>query len=391
MNDFRHRFKKTFGTVLPYAIVIIVAFCFGLKFNDFNWEGKHTGGELNYSSVDQLYGVLRDNYDGTLDPQKLTDGMKKGLVEAAGDPYTTYFTEKESQEFRDSLEGKFSGIGAELGKREERLVIISPLDGFPAAKAGLKAGDAILQVNGEDAAEWSVEQAVSKIRGEKGTTVQLKIARDNQPMDFTITRDEITIPSVKSEVKDGIGYLQISRFAEDTAELSRKAAQDFKKQNVKGVVLDMRGNGGGYLEAAVDVSSLWINGKVVVEERDGDKVVDTLRGKGASVLEGVPTAVLIDGGSASASEIVAGALQDHNAATLIGAKSFGKGSVQSLEKLKSGGELKVTVARWYTPNGKNIDKEGISPNIEVKLEDADAAAGRDPQKDRAFSWVNGER
>ncbi|HSX28099.1 MAG TPA: S41 family peptidase [Candidatus Saccharimonadales bacterium] len=374
----------------------VIAFGMGVKLSGFDLtslernKNSKAPADLNYTSVEQLYDRLRQKYDGNLDAEKLIDGMKKGLVEATGDPYTTYFTPKESQDFQDSLDGKFSGIGAELGKKDGQLVVVSPLEGFPAQKAGVKTGDIILQVNGEDASKWSVDQAVSKIRGDKGTTVKIQVARDQKPLEFTITRDDITIPSVKYEVtSDNIGYMQISRFAEDTGALAQKAADEFKSKNVKGVVLDLRGDGGGYLDAAVSVSSLWLdNGQTVVQERQGNKVVDTLQAKGGNVLKGFPTVVLIDGGSASASEITAGALQDTANAKLVGVKSFGKGSVQELQKLNDGSELKVTVARWYTPKGKNIDKEGISPDIEVKMNDDDVAANRDPQKDRSFSFIN---
>ncbi len=381
---------------VPFIIVAVIAFGMGVKLSGFDLtslernKNSKAPADLNYTSVEQLYDRLRQKYDGNLDAEKLIDGMKKGLVEATGDPYTTYFTPKESQDFQDSLDGKFSGIGAELGKKDGQLVVVSPLEGFPAQKAGVKTGDIILQVNGEDASKWSVDQAVSKIRGDKGTTVKIQVARDQKPLEFTITRDDITIPSVKYEVtSDNIGYMQISRFAEDTGALAQKAADEFKSKNVKGVVLDLRGDGGGYLDAAVSVSSLWLdNGQTVVQERQGNKVVDTLQAKGGNVLKGFPTVVLIDGGSASASEITAGALQDTANAKLVGVKSFGKGSVQELQKLNDGSELKVTVARWYTPKGKNIDKEGISPDIEVKMNDDDVAANRDPQKDRSFSFIN---
>ena len=303
-----------------------------------------------------------------------------------------YFTEEEAKQFFGDLEGKFSGIGAELDKKDGQLVIVATIDNAPAQKAGLKAGDAIAKVNDEDATTWSVEQAVSKIRGEKGTTVKLSIVRDGELQEFSIVRDEITTPSVTYSVgDDNIGYLRISRFAEgDTTALARKAAEEFKAKGVKGVVLDLRGNGGGYLSAAQDIAGLWLNDKVVVQERRGNVVQDTLRSGTDPVLEGVSTVVLVDGGSASASEIVAGALRDNGAAKLVGIKTFGKGSVQQIEDMTGGGELKVTVAKWYTPNGKNINKEGIDPDVKVELSDDDIKNARDPQKDKAYSLVKGE-
>lgn len=343
--------------------------------------------DLDYRTVEDVYDTLRANYDGELDQEKVLDGIKTGLAESTGDPYTEYMNAEETKQFNDDLNGTFSGIGAELGKEKDSIVIISPISGFPADKAGLKARDVVIEINGESAQGMSVSDAVSKIRGEKGTEVTLKVVRDQaQALEFKIVRETITIPSVESELLEGnIGYLKISRFSEDTVRLSREAATKFKQANVKGVVLDVRGDPGGLLDASIQVSSIWLpRGKTVLQEKSGGKVIKTYTATGDSILEGVPTVVLINGGSASASEIVAGALKDNNAATLVGEKTYGKGSVQSLQKLAYGSVLKVTIARWYTPADKNIDKEGIKPDQEVKISDEDAAAKRDPQKDKAL-------
>lgn len=350
---------------------------------------KNTGG-LDLSSVQSLYATLEDKYEGDLDTGKLIDGAKHGLVEASGDPYTVYFTAEEAKSFQNDLEGSFEGIGAELGKREEKLVIISTLDSSPALGAGLKAGDQIAAVNDQPSLDWSVEKAVSQIRGKKGTTVKLTIIRGEElPRDFTITRDTISDPSVKTEITaDNIGILRVSRFGEtDTVRLARAAAQDFKDRGVKGVVIDLRGNGGGYLKSAQDLASLWLDNKVVVTERRGGNISDTLRSGRNPILGGVPTVVLVNGGSASASEILAGALRDNNAAKLVGQKTFGKGSVQTIEDVSGGGQLKVTIAKWYTPNGKNISKEGITPELVVELTEQNVAAGQDPQKDKALELL----
>jgi carboxyl-terminal processing protease len=348
--------------------------------------------ELDFTSVQQTYDALRNNFAGDpLDANKLIEGAKRGLVQAAGDPYTTYFSDEEAKQFLGDLEGTFTGIGAELSKKDNKLTVVSVLDDSPAKKAGVLASDVIVKVNDQDAADWSVDKAVSQIRGEKGTSVKLTVIRGGQDVkDFNITRDLITNPSVKYEVgADNIGYLRISRFAEgDTSILARKAAEDFKAKKVKGVVLDLRGNGGGYVTAAQDISSIWLGkGKTVVSERKDGQVIEELKTSGSSILEGVPTIVLIDGGSASASEIVAGALHDYKAATLVGEKSFGKGSVQKLQELPGGGQLKVTIALWYTPDGKNINKEGIKPDTEVKMTEDAAAKNQDPQKDKAFELL----
>lgn len=375
--------------ILITVFVAAVSFVTGTRSDEViaRFDGKTSPTAVDFSSLNDVYSVLRSKYDGKLDTQALIDGAKHGLVEATGDPYTSYFTAKEAAEFENDLEGSFQGIGAELGKRNDQLVIISTLDDSPAKAAGLLANDIIVDVNGEDATSWTIEQAVSKIRGEKGTTVKLSVLRGDQGVkDFSITRDEINNPSVKSEITtENIGLLRISRFGEsDTASLSRNAAEQFKAAGVRAVVLDLRGNGGGYLEAARDVASLWLEDKVVVTQRQNGVTIDTLHSDNDAPLKGIKTIVLIDGGSASASEIVAGALHDHGVATLVGEKTFGKGSVQTMESVPGGGMVKITVAKWYTPNGKNINKEGIKPSVEVKLTAEDINANRDLQKDKAF-------
>lgn len=351
---------------------------------------KDLPADLDYTSVEQLYDALKRTYDGQLDAQKLMDGLKDGLAKATGDQYTEYLSSKEAKEFNDDLNGTFSGIGAELGKEENFLIVVSPIAGFPAEKAGLRPKDIITAIDNEPAYDLSVSEAVSKIRGPEGTKVKLKIVRSNsEELEFEIVRSKITIPSVTSEIIEGnIGYIKVSRFSDDTAGLSREAAEKFKRAGVAGVILDMRGNPGGLLDSAVDISGLWLpKGKTVLQEKRGGKVIRSFTAKGSAVLQGVPTVVLIDEGSASASEITAGALKDNDAATLIGQKTFGKGSVQQLESLSAGSILKVTIARWYTPGGKNIDKEGIEPDQKVERTADDFAAGRDPQKEAAINFL----
>jgi len=346
---------------------------------------------LDYSSVNEVYQVLKSKYDGKLDEQTLLNGMKKGMVEAAGDPYTTFFDTEGAKAFNEQLNGSFSGIGAELGKQGSDVIIISPINGFPAEKAGLKSKDIIASIDGQDAAGLSIDEAVKRIRGEKGTSVTLVIVRDSQQrLEFTIVRDTITIPSVESKILDNnIGYIQISRFSEDTSSLVDAAAKDFKAKNVKGIVLDLRNDPGGYLTAAVNVSSEWLKpGQIILQEKRDGKVTQSYNAQGTGQLVGVPTVVLINEGSASASEITAGALKDNNAATIIGVKSFGKGSVQEPTPFSNGSMLKVTVARWYTPAGKNIDKEGIEPTTKVELTAENIKAGVDTQLNAAKDQLN---
>ncbi len=376
--------------LLVVALLVgVVAFVGGTRSTEIlaQLDGKNSPSALDFSSLNDVYSVLRSKYNGDIDPQALIDGAKHGMVAATGDPYTAYFTPAEADEFNGELEGTFSGIGAELGVRDDQLVIVSPLDDSPAKKAGLLGGDAVLKVNGEETTGWTTDKAVSKIRGEKGTTVKLTVYRDNGLKDISITRDTISVPSVKSEITEGnIGVLRISRFAEDTSGLARKAAESFQAAGVKGVVLDLRGNGGGYIDSAQAVASLWLENKVVVRER-GTFGTETLNSENNAPLKGIKTIVLVDGGSASASEIVAGALSDHGVATLVGEKTFGKGSAQIIEDVPGGGQLKVTVAKWYTPNNKNINKEGIKPSVEVKITAEDVEAKRDTQKDKALELL----
>lgn len=357
---------------------------------------------LDYSGVEEVYDTLKQSYDGQLSENELQDGLKEGLAKATGNPYTEYLNKDAAKEFDNDLSGTFSGIGAELSKNKDTIVVIAPIAGYPAEKAGLKPKDVIAEIDNQSAYDLTVSEAVKRIRGPKGTKVTLKVIREGQaPLTLEITRDTITIPSVDSSILDGnIGYLKISRFGEDTTALAKSAAQKFKDAGVKGVILDLRSDPGGLLESAVDVSSLWLQNKVVLQEKRGEEVIRTYNSRGAATLIGIPTVVLINEGSASASEITAGALKDNGAATLMGVKSFGKGSVQQLVDLKQCGDfklfqntdqhpcgvLKVTIARWYTPGGKNIDKEGITPDKEVKMSDEDFKNNRDPQKDAALQF-----
>jgi carboxyl-terminal processing protease len=312
------------------------------------------------------------------------NGQKSGLADAVGDPYTEFFTEEETKEFNESLNGTFEGIGAELGKEGSFVIIVSPIKGAPAEKAGIQAQDIITKIDGEDATDISISEAVSRIRGPKGETVTLTIIRAGEEKEISIVRDTITIESVEWELSDKTGIITISRFGDDTVSLTRKAAQELKDQGATSIILDLRSNPGGLLDAAVGVSSVWLpKGTTVLEEKRNGQVVQTFKTTNQPILEGVPTVILINGGSASASEIVAGALHDNKAATLIGTKTFGKGSVQRVIPLSAGGSLKVTIARWFTPQGKNIDKEGIAPDTVVEITPEDREAERDPQLDAA--------
>lgn len=383
--------KIIIGAILVFALGFYSSESDLIKFNINRQKDaqntKELPEQLNYDAVEEVYAKLKADFDGDLDPAKLQDGLREGLVSAAGDPYTEFLDEQASKEFQENLTGSFEGIGAELDKKDELIVIVSPISGFPADKAGLRANDAIVEIDGESAVDLSIIQAVQKIRGPKGTEVKLGVIRGDERLDFTITRDTISIPSVETEKVNGnIGVIRLSRFGEDTAELVREAAQKFKNENVKGIILDLRGNPGGLLNASVDVASIWLpKGQTVLQEKRGEQVIKTYFAEGNPILNGINTIVLINEGSASASEIVAGALSDHEAATLVGMKSFGKGSVQEVNELEYGGLLKVTIARWYTPSGVNIDEDGIKPDKTVKITEEDIEKERDPQQKAAIN------
>lgn len=402
LQDLRKRAHVSKATLKLAGIGILTLVVFGagvmvgngsIMLNQFATQNGNLPDKLNYATVNQVYEALKANYDGELTQSELMDGLKAGLVQAAGDPYTDYFNPDQAKKFSDQIAGTFSGIGAELGKDVDgNLIVIAPLNGSPANKAGLKAKDIISQINGTSTSGMSTDDAVSKIRGKKGTKVTLQVIRDGKEQDVTITRDDITLPSVTYKILDSnVGYIQINEFGDDTTKLAMQAAQKFKDENVKGVVLDLRGDPGGLLDSAVAVSSLWLptGTKVLDEKRDGT-VIQTYTANGNDLLRNIPTAILIDGGSASAAEITAGALKDNGAATLIGEKSFGKGSVQKLVGFSDGGALKVTIARWYRPNGQNIDKKGIIPDKKVSITADDIKNGTDPQKDAAINAVLGQ-
>ncbi len=311
------------------------------------------------------------------------DGARAGLVSAGGDPYTIYLDAAQAKVLSDDLDGQLSGIGAQIAIKNNILTVVAPVPGTPADKAGLRPGDVIEDINNQDTTTMGIDVAVAKIRGKADTNVTLKIARSGAPAAFnvTITRANIQVPSVNWSVKDGnIGYIRITTFGSDTADLMDKAATQLVAQGAKKIILDLRNNGGGYLTAGVSVANEFLPaGKTIVTTRDGDVVTDSETAKSGGQLVGLPTIVLVNVGSASASEIVAGALHDNGAAKLLGETTFGKGSVQDIINLSGGAELKVTVAHWYTPGGININKAGLKPDIAVALTTADYNASQDPQ------------
>ena len=339
---------------------------------------------LDTEVMKETYRQLAANYDGDLDANKLSDGAARGMVKAVGDDYTTFLDKEEAAEFHKRLHGDAAGSAAEIGVRNLQPTVLRVLDDSPAKKAGLKTGDIFVAVNGTSVAGETASGVADKVTGEAGTTVKLTMRRGSESLDFSITRAQISDPSVRWSVSDDVGVLTISRFDDNTGSLARKAAKEFIDKGVKSVIVDLRNNGGGYLTAAQEVASLWLDsGKTVVTEKSRGQVTETVKASGNPTLKGKKTIVLVNGSSASASEIVAGALKDYQAAILVGEKTFGKGTVQKVINLSDDRILKVTVARWYTPQDRNITKEGIQPNQTVKMSSDDNNAGRDPQMARA--------
>lgn len=371
----------------------------GYTFNgkDFTITNKQDApANVDYGLLWQAIKIVQDKYidSSSIDPQKVLYGAIRGAVAAAGDQYTQFFDPKTLSDFKTELQGSFSGIGAEVGIKNGSIVIVAPLEDSPAAKAGVRAQDIIVKVNGESTDTMTVDEVVGKIRGDKGTQVVLTLFREGgtSTFDVTITRDTIEIKSVKLEYKTingkSIAVITVSRFGDDTKQLFDAAVTDITKNNPAGVIVDLRNDPGGYLNTAVDLASDWLEtGKLVVSEAHSDSDVIKYNSSGTDRLGKFKTVVLINGGSASAAEILSGALHDNGKAMLIGEKSFGKGSVQELVPLGKDAAVKVTIAKWITPNGKNLNKDGLDPDIKVELTPDDVTAGRDPQLDRALQEV----
>lgn len=337
--------------------------------------------QVDFSTFWDAWNKLNKNYVNDLDPQNLVYGAISGLLSATGDPYTEFFKPDENKRFKDDISGEFEGIGVEISSVDNLPTVVAPLSGSPAEKAGLKAKDIIVEVDGTKTSDIGFEETINRIRGKKGTTVKLKISRSSseQPLEISVVRENIKVASVTHEIKDAGGksvfYIKVRQFGDDTEQLFDEAIADARKQNVDRLILDLRNNPGGYLDTAVSMASNFLDGGVVVSEVDKDGKKKDFNTDKKATLPDIKMVVLINGGSASASEIVAGALKDRGRATVIGEKSFGKGSVQVMENLSDGSAVKITVAKWMTPKGTHIDKVGISPDIEIK-DDADAVLQR---------------
>ncbi|CAM4277960.1 S41 family peptidase [Paenibacillus typhae] len=317
--------------------------------------------------------LIEDNYYDTVDRDKLIDGAVNGMMEALGDPYSNYMGKETAEKFEESIEGSFSGIGAEVSSDNGKVVVVSPIKGAPAEKAGIQAKDIILSVNGETLDGLELNDAVAKIRGPKGSKATLKVQRTGsaEPLEFVITRDDVKLETVYATMeKDGIGVIEVTQFSMNTAERFKEELDNLEKQGMKGLVIDVRNDPGGVLQRVIEMAEQFVPaGKTIVQVENKDKSREVSTSKGSS--KDYPVVVLMNKGSASASEILAGALQQSAGAKLIGEHSFGKGTVQtSFEKeLGDGSLLKITIAKWLTPDGTWIHGKGIEPDIAVAQPD----------------------
>ena len=382
-------------TIIFGAITLAAGLGIGINWDNITTQfapylgGKKPVEAMDFSSLNSVYQKLAENYDGELDKKKIIEEAKRGLVNAAGDKYTYYMTATEAEEFQKDLSGDVgAGVGVEIGERDGYIKVLRTTPDNPARKAGVLAGDIIYKADDEDISGGTVEDVAKKLRGAAGTKVKLTIVRGGKEKTFELVRETINNVSVYSEFKDKTAIITITRFDQDTGRLAREAAEEANKKGCDKIIVDLRGNGGGYVSAAKEVASLWIDGKLVVEQKSANGFYNeqTYANSGKAILAGKKTVVLTNGTTASASEIVAGALQDYKLATLIGEKTYGKGSVQSLESFTSGEILRVTVAKWYTPNGKNINGDGIEPDKKVERTFDQINKDEDPQLDAALKY-----
>lgn len=400
--------------VLVFAIGLAIGYFSASYFNQDSGEGKvvnedkvpeYLTNDVDFQEFWKVWEYVKNNYvDSGVTESQMFYGALSGVLASLEDPYSVFLNPDITKKFEQELSGSFEGIGAEIGLKEGQLTVVSPLADSPAYESGLKAGDKILAINGEDTFGISLDYAVSNIRGEKGTEVVLTVFREgvNDPFDIKIIRDTIEIDSVRvssngenAPAEDGVvwlgdrvAHIEILYFNENTLNDWNQTIQKVLAGNPKGIILDLRNNPGGFLGTAIEIAGEWVNGDIVVSERmrDGETINHYAR-RNARLVD-IPTVVLVNGGSASGSEIVAGALQDYGVAKLVGETTFGKGSVQDLKKFKDGSSVKLTIAEWLTPKGRQINKEGIKPDVEVELTQEDYEAERDPQLDKALELLS---
>lgn len=351
---------------------------------------------IDFSLFWQALKTLEEKYVNSekIDYQNILYGAIEGMTRSLGDDYTVFMRPEKAESFMQSVSGKdsFEGVGMELGLKAGVLTVITPLEGTPAYKAGIKAGDKILKIDDKTTENMQVEEAVNLIRGKKGTTVKLTITRKdlNESKEYTLARDVIQVPIINWEIKNNdIAYIKIYQFTGNLPAKFKDVVSELLENNAKKIIIDLRNNPGGYLEAAVDVTS-WFTPKnsVVLKEEFKNGGTDEYKSKGYSAIQNFPVVVLVNKGSASASEIMAGALRDVRGIKLVGEKTFGKGSVQEMESFKDGSSLKITIAKWLTPSGISINEEGLNPDIAIELTEDNYNNDKDPQLDKAIELLN---
>lgn len=357
-----------------------------LQFSPYINPAQKVTSNIKWDDLNEVYSQISSNFDGSIDKTKLIEGAKKGLTAALADPYTVYYDSKEAAEFKSDLKGeiKEAGVGIEMMKQGDYVVVTRTLPNNPARKAGVHAGDIIFAINNEEVWDKDTEIIASKLRGPSGEKVKLTVARDKQKLDFELAREKINNVSADITYQDKTAIISVYRFSEDTGTLVQSFTKDFKNKGINKVILDLRNNGGGYVTAARDLLSLWLDGDKILTQKSatiGQTI--TYAKHGEATLKDMKTIVLVNNATASASEIVAGALKDYKKATILGTKTYGKGVVQTMLELSGGSLLKITTAHWYTPEGQTINKTGISPDIEVERSYSDINSGKDPQLDKA--------
>ena len=392
-NKVEWKEKKTSlsNAIILGGVMLAVGFFFGFNNNNFfrnfsPYLGLSNNNEsIDWSPLDEVYNKLASTYNGEISQEAIIEGAKKGLTESLGDVYTVYMGKEETSEFYDDLHGKVgSGIGVEMGLRDGYVRVLRTLPDNPARKAGLLAGDILYKVNDEVVYDLSVDEIAKKVRGETGSEVSVTIIRDGKEKTFTMKRESINNVSAYVEYDGKTAIITVTRFDNDTGTMVQNFAKEFKDKKIEKVILDLRGNGGGYVSAAQDMLSLWIdNDKILIQKSKYAGNTSNSTSGGKALLENMKTIVLVNGSTASASEIVAGALQDYEKATIVGEKTYGKGVVQSLFDLSNGTTLKVTTAEWFTPKERSINKTGIEPDVVVERSYEDINAMRDPQLDKA--------
>ena len=381
------------GAIVISAATLVIGVFIGINWNKVSssflpYLGFKSTAANDWSSLDEVYNELNAKYDGNVDKATAIEGAKKGIAASVCDVYTSYMTADEATDFNKSLHGDVgSGIGVVLANRDGYIRIVRTLPDNPASRAGILAGDIIYKINGEPVYTLESDEIATKLRGDTGTTVDLSIVRDGEEKTFTLTREAINNVSAYLEYNGSTAIIHVTRFDTDTGSIIRDFTKEFKDKGINKVILDLRDNGGGYVSAAKDLLSLWIDSKAVLIQKSSKLPDDTTyAAHGLATLADMKTIVLTNGGTASASEIVAGALKDYGKATIIGETTFGKGVVQQLVNLSNGTLLKVTTAHWYTPNGNTINGTGISPDKEVARSYDDINKNLDPQLDAALAY-----